>query len=204
MEVRMPNISTRREGRRTYIVGNTYAHKDALRGAGAKWDPDAKAWWIGNDEKATALAASLGGGTSDGTPAASEGLKDSDTVMGRGRYKGRSYLVLWVGDTQRGRACKLAFTDGSKTFWADAEEVSVEKRYEEREYRGRVERMTFGRLKRLREEFKASGGDPEAAAEARAERSDRCRGCGGPIRDAGHHQAAGGYCGSCAFDEYDG
>lgn len=31
----------------------------------------------------------------------------------------------------------------------------------------------------------------------------RCKGCGGAIRDAGHHRAMGGYCGSCAFDEFD-
>jgi hypothetical protein len=30
-----------------------------------------------------------------------------------------------------------------------------------------------------------------------------CRGCGGPIRDASHHRAMEGYCGSCAFDEFD-
>jgi hypothetical protein len=31
----------------------------------------------------------------------------------------------------------------------------------------------------------------------------RCRGCGGPVRDASHHCAMDGYCGSCAFDEFD-
>lgn len=31
----------------------------------------------------------------------------------------------------------------------------------------------------------------------------RCKGCRGPIADARHHRAMGGYCGSCAFDEYD-
>lgn len=30
-----------------------------------------------------------------------------------------------------------------------------------------------------------------------------CRGCRGPIRDAPHHRAMDGYCGSCAFDEFD-
>jgi len=34
-------------------------------------------------------------------------------------------------------------------------------------------------------------------------RGGRCRGCGGLIRDAPHHRAMGGYCGSCAFDEFD-
>jgi hypothetical protein len=31
----------------------------------------------------------------------------------------------------------------------------------------------------------------------------RCRECGGPIRDASHHRAMQGYCGNCAFDEFD-
>jgi hypothetical protein len=31
----------------------------------------------------------------------------------------------------------------------------------------------------------------------------RCRGCRGPIRNAPHHHAMGGYCGYCAFDEFD-
>ena len=34
-------------------------------------------------------------------------------------------------------------------------------------------------------------------------RSGRCRGCGGPIRHAPHHRAMDGYCGYCAFDEFD-
>jgi hypothetical protein len=34
-------------------------------------------------------------------------------------------------------------------------------------------------------------------------RNGRCRECRGPIKDAPHHRAMGGLCGSCAFDEYD-
>ena len=29
-----------------YITGNTYPHREALRRAGAKWNPDAKRWEI--------------------------------------------------------------------------------------------------------------------------------------------------------------
>ena len=36
-----------------------------------------------------------------------------------------------------------------------------------------------------------------------ARRRGGCRGCGGPIRDAAHHRAMSGYCGYCAFDEFD-
>ena len=31
----------------------------------------------------------------------------------------------------------------------------------------------------------------------------RCKSCGGPVVDAPHHRAMSGYCGSCAFDEFD-
>lgn len=31
----------------------------------------------------------------------------------------------------------------------------------------------------------------------------RCDGCRGPIRNAAHHRAMNGLCGSCAFDVYD-
>jgi len=37
----------------------------------------------------------------------------------------------------------------------------------------------------------------------RPARRTTCRGCRGPIRNAPHHRAMGGYCGYCAFDEYD-
>lgn len=36
-----------------------------------------------------------------------------------------------------------------------------------------------------------------------ASHSGRCRGCGGSIQDAAHHRAMEGYCGDCAFDEFD-
>lgn len=49
---------------------------------------------------------------------------------------------------------------------------------------------------------------PGAPAKAAAPRSARtgvscCRGCRGPIVNAPHHRAMGGYCGTCAFDEFD-
>lgn len=187
------------EGRRHYLRGDTYQMRDQLRAAGAKWDPDQRCWWTGKRDVAERLA-----GASSESPAASDHLDRDSKVAGKAAYKGRQYLLVWEGETKRGRACKLAFSDGSKVFWADASEVTVTKRYDSRRDRwGRSDGMTFGRLQRLREEFRASGGDAEAANEARAERSGRCRGCGGPLQDCAHHAAMGGYCGQCAFDEYD-
>jgi len=39
------------EGKRLYAVGNTYPIKDALKRIGAKWDADAKAWWVGTAKR---------------------------------------------------------------------------------------------------------------------------------------------------------
>lgn len=35
-------------------------------------------------------------------------------------YNGRTYRLLWSGQTKYGRRAHLAFTDGSKDFWVDA------------------------------------------------------------------------------------
>lgn len=41
------------------------------------------------------------------------------------------------------------------------------------------------------------------AANRRAANRTRCRECGGAVVDAPHHAATAGYCGNCAFDEFD-
>ena len=35
-------------GRRTYLRGNTYPVKDAIKAMGARWDRDVKGWWMSN------------------------------------------------------------------------------------------------------------------------------------------------------------
>lgn len=40
------------------------------------------------------------------------------------QYKGRSYRLLWKGQTKFGLKAKLAFMDGSKEFWVDLSLVS--------------------------------------------------------------------------------
>jgi hypothetical protein len=192
-------VEVKREGRRTYILGAPYGAREQLKAAGAHWDGDRKAWWLGDDAKARALAEQLAT-----APAEPEGLRDGDILLGRGAYRGRSCLVLWVGDTQGERRCRLASLDGSRAWWAPAEEVGVEKRYQAREHRGRSEPMTWGRLVRLRARLAEAGGDVEQARITAAERAGICRECGGPLVDASHHRAMQGYCGGCAFDEFDG
>lgn len=89
------------------------------------------------------------------------------------RYKGKSYRMVWSGPTKYGERAKLQFLDGSKEFWVDLKQVD----------RGRSA--------------------PPPPAVSKPTNSRRCRGCGGPVVNAPHHRAMGGYCGSCAFDEYD-
>jgi hypothetical protein len=39
---------------------------------------------------------------------------------GTAQYKGRTYRLLWMGATKFGRRAHLAFTDGTKDFWINA------------------------------------------------------------------------------------
>lgn len=144
-------IQLQSEGRRHYLVGNTYPIKDQLRAAGAKWDAGRKAWWIGKLDVAQKLAGSGSEASSDSR--SSDYLTRESRIAGKATYRGKPYILVWEGTTSRGRACKLAFSDGSKVFWADASEVQVTKRYEDREYGGRVEHMTFGGLQRARAKY---------------------------------------------------
>lgn len=147
----MCKITVQSEGRRHYLLGNTYSIKEQLRSAGAHWDGDRKAWWTSKLDVAMKFA-----GESDAEPSSlpeGDTLTDDSKIAGKATYKGKQYILVWEGETRRGRACKLAFSDGSKVFWSEASEVQITKRYEAREYRGRVEHMTFGRLQRLRADF---------------------------------------------------
>ena len=159
------NITIESAGRRHYIRGNTYPHKDALRAAGAHWDGDARAWWLGKRDVAAELAERLSKAcgapkAADSQPASerpADRLTDDAKIVGKARYKGKEYILVWEGTTRRGRAAKLAFADGSRVFWSDASEVQVTKRYQSRERYGREQPMTFGRLSRLRGSTRTSG-----------------------------------------------
>ncbi len=148
------NITIEAEGRRLYAIGNTYPIKGALKEIGAKWDGDRRAWWIGSTKRGDleAVVTAAAGSEPQGS-----GLSDDSKIVGRARYKGKDgYLILWMGRTKRGdEAAKLAFRDGSKTFWANATDISVTKRYDEGEDRyGRRDPMTLGKLNRLAKRYK--------------------------------------------------
>lgn len=53
------SITLQTEGRRTYLAGDTYPHRDAIRNIGAHWDAARKMWWTAKREQAETLAAQL-------------------------------------------------------------------------------------------------------------------------------------------------
>lgn len=52
-------------------------------------------------------------------------------------YKGRTYKLLFLGDTKYGRRAHLSFMDGSKDFWVDASLVTAGGSYTPTASRGR-------------------------------------------------------------------
>lgn len=57
-------VTIERNGKRVYLVGNTYAAKDEIKALGAHWDAERRAWWIGDKKlaKVETLVAELNGG----------------------------------------------------------------------------------------------------------------------------------------------
>lgn len=160
-------IEVDRIGRRSYLRGNTYAIKDALRAAGAHWDAEQRAWWIGSDAKARELAGQASAAQpAEGQEREREQLSDDARLAGKARYRKGLYLLLWEGETKRGPAAKLATVDGAKVFWVPGGEYEVLKRYAPREYRGRLEPFTFGAYRRFVAKVKrqADGDSPYEGA----------------------------------------
>lgn len=123
----MSAIIVQTEGRRFYLIGNTYPIRRELRSAGAKWDAGRKAWWTSKHEVVDKFV-----GAAPQNAAQKSDLDGLYTkVTGRAKYKGHSYYLLWSGETKRGQAAKLCFRDGSKSFWADLSAVQIIKCYEQ-------------------------------------------------------------------------
>lgn len=155
-------ITIERQGQRCYALGNTYPIRDALKGLGAHWDGERRAWWIGAAKEA-ALRALL----AEAAPVASrdpveravaadraeEAGKDAlaaelraappaEDVSGKRvyaqvAYRGRRYYVIAeaVPDAEgRPTRCRLATLDqGGPVFWADCSACELIRRYEGRE-----------------------------------------------------------------------
>lgn len=55
-KIRKPSFFTERVGRRSYMHGDTYEHREALRGAGFHWDAKKRGWWMGSKSEAENVA----------------------------------------------------------------------------------------------------------------------------------------------------
>lgn len=155
------SITIESAGRRHYLLGNTFPLRDQLRAAGAKWDPERKAWWTGKRDVAEQLVAKLAaapaGETSSSGAAEQSGPGESATVAGKAEYKGRTYYLAGRVDrgrthyddrvdavtTRDGAKCLLISRDGKLQFWAARGEIRVIKTYDKP--------TTIGRLKRFAE-----------------------------------------------------
>jgi len=51
-------------------------------------------------------------------------------------YRGRTYRLLFVGETKYGRRAHLQFFDGSKDFWVDAVAVQENQTYDPQKFNG--------------------------------------------------------------------
>jgi hypothetical protein len=181
------NIQIQQNGQRIYIVGHTYPIRDRLRSAGAHWDGDRGAWWIGAAKRAdieSVIAAAS-------AAAASQGPDRGARVLGRARYRDREYYVL--AKSRDGRRLLLAFRDGSKQFWADASEATLIRRYDSENYRtGRVEYPTLGYMLDRAAEWRAMS--PEER-----ERRAAIRAAGGVCRCDRPLDEGGGECMKCGY-----
>lgn len=141
-------ITLQRDGQRVYLTGDTFAIKDQIKGMGGHWDVDRRSWWVGIAKQAEAerLAAS----TPSASPDALRPKQDPSDIRltGKGKYKGRSYFLgSRTRDGAKVRCLTLPDDKGDYLdFWAAIAEVTVEKTYSPREYRGRTEYTTLGSI----------------------------------------------------------
>jgi len=131
-------MTIKQEGRRYYIMGDTYSLRERLKSAGCHWDADRRAWWTGDRATADKFATAQ-------TPQSTAKAENPDEIrlVGKAKYKGRTYYIRWMGQTSRGtQAARLVSLDATIDFWADLDQIEIVKRYEPREERGRYGRST--------------------------------------------------------------
>jgi hypothetical protein len=137
-------ITIESSGRRHYIVGDTYGVRAEIKSAGAHWDHDRRAWWLGDRKKAEALVASLASaGSGEKRDHEAPGL--DATVAGRAQYKGKSYYIagrsyrdpydgyrssVRAVTSRDGTRVLLYARDGSFEFWAPTESIEQTSTYQ--------------------------------------------------------------------------
>jgi hypothetical protein len=168
-------VTVEKIGRRHYLTGDTYAHKDAIRDAGCKWDPDQRAWWTGNAAVADTLAGKI-----NALPASAGPLRGSPTMLRDGSwgvrvFSGRVAVGSVVSVVARGGKSWDAIVSHIERLDGDTTIVATTRKPQ------------------------AQGPTPQRAASSPAHRhTGRCRaaGCRAPT-------VVQGYCRQCHFDEYD-
>lgn len=190
------SITLEKVEKRVYVVGNSFSIKDQLKAEGCHWDAERKQWWIGVG-KASAIEAIIKGDTQAvvQTPETTSENADSIKVVGKAKYKGKTYYVRWVGQCKNGEyKAHLTTIDAKISFWAacarpheqidgNGDIACVLKTYQSRTVGyGRYaheEHTTLGSLRRFIERQK----NPET-------RIGECTECG-------HHGPSGQRCTEC-------
>jgi uncharacterized protein YbjT (DUF2867 family) len=197
-------ITMQAEGRRIYLLGDTYAVRERLREAGAHWDAERKAWWIGSQgrEAMERIVQSAPAATPAAGQQASQAPRDGEksVVAGRATYKGRTYYVagrairgrtryddgVEIVGTRDGVKVLLYSRDGTMQFWAAREAVQMEKRYDRPQTIAGL--RDFARQAKQRREL--TGEDVEQDRGWVGNGCSECR----RLQD---------WCPRCAFDEFD-
>jgi hypothetical protein len=93
-------IVLKKVGSRIYLTGDTFAHKDRIKSVlgltGKNFDGDR--WWVGAAKRAAAEA--LVAELNAGPPVTAEKVKEdpgSVRLVGKAKYKGRTYYARYVG-----------------------------------------------------------------------------------------------------------
>lgn len=182
-------ITLAEEGRRLYIVGNSYPIKDQIKSAGGHWDADRKQWWIGSGKRSEIEAAI----TTQSTQASESQTRDAEVmVCGKAKYKGRSYYVRWSGVTKRGTyAFRLVTLDGKSDFWANGREFGP----------ALIDEATWE--KRYQESRSLSGIRAYIDRVRSAEKSSSYGDAGWMHNGCSECKRLGDWCKRCAFDEFD-
>lgn len=175
------SITIDKQGRRFYLLGDTFSIKAQLADAGCHFDRDQRAWWTSKREVAEQFSAAEAPQSATSTPVPSSDRPapgGSAIVAGRATYKGKTYYVLgrkvrgrthWDDtvtpiQTRDGSKLLLSFRDGSKSFWASTSEAKIVKVFQ----KGK----TIDALRKFAEESRAQGGGIPAG------RSYVCEECG--------------------------
>src|SRR5690606_13952379 len=86
------SVTIEKQGRRYYLVGNTYPVKDALKNAGAHWDRDRGAWWTSKADVAERFAAQATAKAEARTAAVASTAGESRVAIGGNTYPVRDQL----------------------------------------------------------------------------------------------------------------